>query len=333
MRTILLQYNRRIPKNRLRRISFLLLWVLAVIQTHAQTANGEVSVRAAIDTGEIKIGEQFHLVLQAVSDSAGADIVWAAIPDTFNHLMVVSRSPIDTSKNNDQIIYQQKYTLTGFDSGRWYIPSFQFHTISEEDSSAPETLKTDSFPILIHSVAVDTTKPFKPIKEIRAVPFNLWDYWPYLLAALVALLIILFFVFVYKKRSKPLKEKVIPQEPPYDQAVEALKILEKEKLWQKGEVKEYYSRLTDILRLYIQRQYRINAMEQTSDELLDKIRPVTRLNQQRDQLQYILQMADLAKFAKLQPLPEEHERCMDKANSFVEWTRPQPEKEDNKPEK
>ncbi len=333
MKITLLQYDFWIYKSGLYKISFLLLLTAAFIQSHAQTSNSGVSVRAAIDTGEIKIGEQFHLVLQAISDSGNSDIIWAAVPDTFNHLMVVSRSSIDTNKSNGQVIYQQKYTLTGFDSGRWYVPAFQFHMRSVKDSSFSKELKTDSFPVLIQSVPVDTTKPFKPIKEIRTVPFNLFDYWPYLLAGLIVLLVILFFVFFYKKKKKPLKEKLAPQEPPYDQAVRSLKALEKEKLWQGGEIKEYYSRLTDILRLYIQRQYQINALEQTSDELLDKIRPVTRLNQQRDQLQYILQMADLAKFAKLQPSEKEHETCMEKAKGFVEWTKPQPEKEENKPEK
>jgi hypothetical protein len=70
-------------------------------------------------------------------------------------------------------------------------------------------------------------------------------------------------------------------------------------------------------------------MEQTSDELLENIKPVTRLNQQRNNLQYILQTADLAKFAKLQPQPEEHESCMKKAYEIIEWTKPAPEKEEN----
>lgn len=315
-------------KSRLYTLGMLLLLLIATCPTYAQSSKNKISVSAKIDTLQIKIGEQLHLTLQAVTDSGHTNIGWAAVPDSFNHLMVVGRSPMDTIIHDGQIIYQQKYTLTGFDSGRWYIPSFQFHPITVSDSAALAAFKTDSLSVFVHTVAVDTTKPIKPIKEIRTVPFRLMDYWPYLLAFLVGVLVVLFFIFIYKKKNKLPEEKIIPQEPPYDQAVNNLRSLEKEKLWQQGEIKEYYSRLTDILRLYIQRQYGINAMEQTSDELLDKIRSVTRLNQRRDQLQYILQTADLTKFAKLLPIEEEHEGCMTKAKDIVEWTKPQPEKEE-----
>lgn len=311
---------------------FLWYGIIGIRQAGAQAPH-HVSVHAAIDTQQIKIGEQLHLTLQAIKDSGAPEIVWATVPDTFNHLMVISQTPIDTLEQNGSIIYQKSYTLTGFDSGEWHIPSFQFHTVAEKDTSNRENLRTDSLALFVHTVAVDTTKPFKPIKEIRTVPFNLLDYWPYILGGLVVLLILLYFLFYYKKKTKPQKEKPVPQIPPYEQAITGLNKLEKEQLWQQGEIKTYYSRLTDILRLFIQRQYHINAMEQTSDELLQKIKDVTQLNQKRDDLQYILQTADLAKFAKLQPAPEAHENCMGKARSLVEWCKPQPQKEEVKEKK
>ncbi len=292
-----------------------------------------IHVHAALDTQQIKIGEQLHLVLQAIKDSGAPDVVWPAVPDSFNHLIVVAQSPLDTLAQKSRILYQKSYTLTGFDSGEWYIPSFQFHTVTQKDSLGKENLRTDSLALFVHTVAVDTTKPFKPIKEIRAVPFNLLDYWKYIMGGLIVLLVVLYFIFFYKKKTKPKQEKTVPQIPPYEQAAKGLDQLEKEQLWQKGEIKTYYSRLTDILRLFIQRQYQINAMEQTSDELLEKIKQVTRLNQRRADLNYILQTADLAKFAKLQPSREEHEGCMEKARGVVEWCKPQPEKEETKEKK
>jgi hypothetical protein len=66
-------------------------------------------------------------------------------------------------------------------------------------------------------------------------------------------------------------------------------------------------------------------LEQTSEELLKNIKPVTKLNQQRDKLRSLLAIADLAKFAKLQPTADEHEDCMQKAEEILEWTRPKEE--------
>lgn len=287
-----------------------------------------VSLQAKIDSPSIKIGQQFQLTLQAAIKDSGIQLNWAQVPDSFNHLLVVDKSERDTVKKGNEIIYSQKYTLTGFDSGNWTIPAFNFPFITAENSTS-DSLSTDSLLIQVNTVPVDTTKPFKPIKEIRQVPFNIWNYWPYILAGLIILFLLIYFIFFYKKKKKTEAEEVIPQEPPYEQAIKNLRDLENKKLWQQGEIKHYYSRLTDVLRLYIERQFKINALEQTSDELLEKIKPVTRLNQQRNNLQYILQTADLAKFARLQPQPEEHEACMKKAYEIVEWTKPVPEKEEN----
>ena len=311
-------------------MGFLLMGLKVTAQAQSMAP---LEVHAALDTQQIRIGEQFHLILQAITDSTTGGVQWAAVPDSFNHLMVVDRSKVDTIAHGKRVIYQQRYTLTGFDSGRWYVPTFVFHGIRAAGTDSAQGYQTDSLPIFVHTVAVDTTKPFQPIKEIRTVPFNLWDYWPYLLAGLVIVLIVLFFVFVYKRKKRPEKIKTEPEIPPYEQAVKGLQSLEAEKLWQQGAIKEYYSRLTDILRLYIQRQYQVNALEQTTDELMEKIKPVTQLNQQRNNLETILQTADLAKFAKLQPTPEEHESCMHKAKEIVEWTKPQPAAEAPKPDK
>lgn len=281
---------------------------------------------ATIDSTTIKLGEQFHLNLQVTSD-AGLHLAWAEIPDSFNHFLVVERGKIDTLNQQGKSIYQQQITLTSFDSGYWYVPTFDFKIISGDSAVTSPSLVTDSLLVQVNTVPVDTTKAFRPIKQIRSVPFNILAYWPYLLGGLVVLLLLIYFIFLRKKKIKIIPEKVIPKEPPYEQAIESLHKLEKEELWQHNEVKSYYTRLTDILRLYLERQFQINAMEQTSDELLQNIKPVTKLNQQQNNLKYILQTADLAKFAKLQPLPEEHETSMRKAYEILEWTRPKPEED------
>jgi hypothetical protein len=125
-------------------------------------------------------------------------------------------------------------------------------------------------------------------------------------------------------RRKPKKPPVVKTATvtPYELAVQELKALKEEQLWQQGDVKQYYTRLTDILRAYFEHQFGIAALEQTSEELLQNIKPVTKLNQQSDKLRSLLAIADLAKFAKLHPTADEHEGCMRKAEEILEWTRP-----------
>lgn len=301
--------------------------ILACSQVFAQQQKlSGSSAKATADSAAIKIGEQFYLHLKVNADK-DLPLIWPAVPDSFNHFLVVEKGPIDTVDQQGTLLYQQKILLTSFDSGNWEIPSFSFRVKSGDTTIAPPTLITDSLAVLVNTIPVDTAKPFEPIKQIRSVPFNILAYWPYLLGSLIILLLLVYFIFIKKKKIKLIPEKVIAQEPPYEQAMKSLQLLEKEKLWQHNEVKIYYTRLTDILRIYIERRFQVNAMEQTSDELLKRIKPVTKLNQQHDNLRYILHTADLAKFAKLQPLPEEHERSMQKAYEIVEWTKPKPEDE------
>jgi hypothetical protein len=102
--------------------------------------------------------------------------------------------------------------------------------------------------------------------------------------------------------------------------LEALRKLEAEKLWQQGRVKEYHSRVSDIVRTYIEQTMSINAMEMTTDAILSACE-IKALNQRNtDELQELLERADLVKFAKFQPLANEHEASMKNAVSFVEST-------------
>jgi hypothetical protein len=106
-------------------------------------------------------------------------------------------------------------------------------------------------------------------------------------------------------------------------ALERLRSLQSEQLWQRGKIKEYHSGVTDILRLYIEGRFGFAALESTSEEILTS-GPIKSLPEdEREALREILTRADLVKFAKFQPVNEEHERSLRLAVSFVEstWSR------------
>lgn len=284
-------------------------------------------VKAIPDTTQIRIGEPIKVTVTAkvmiyALKGANLKVVFPNLPDSLNHIEIVERTPLDTSGSNEQQkLFKQIITLTSFDSGRWEMPPMKFEVFSVTDGSY-DSVFTEPFFIDVNTVAVDTTKAFKPIKALRSVGWNILDYWPYLLAALLlSAAIVLYFVFWHKKRKPAVVAAPKPSKPPFQLAMEQLEQLEKEKPWN-SDVKLYYTQLTDILRQYFEQQFHIAALEQTSAELMQNIKPVTVLNQQRDKLQTILTVADLAKFAKLQPSPQEHEDCLRKAIALVEWTKP-----------
>ncbi|GEP92326.1 BatD family protein [Chitinophaga terrae (ex Kim and Jung 2007)] len=285
----------------------------------------QISVIAQTDTNSIRIGEQIKLQLTATLtpaqiSNANFKVAFPVIPDSLDHFEVVNRSAIDTVQDGTRHLLHQTYTLTSFDSGHWTFPPVRFEVV--DASGTPDSAFTQPIGIDVNTVAVDTTKAFKPIKTVQSVPWNIWDYWIYL--AIGAGLVLLIGGLIWFFRRKPKKAPVVnvPTISPYELAVHNLKALKEEKLWQQGDVKQYYTRLTDILRTYFENQFGIAALELTSEELLNNIKPITKLNQQRDKLRSLLAIADLAKFAKLQPTPDEHEDCMKKAEEILEWTRP-----------
>ncbi|SEW19915.1 hypothetical protein [Chitinophaga arvensicola] len=308
-------------------IKRIFLWcILGLLSPFSLLAQQAVDVTAKADTNSIRIGEQIKLQLTATLTAqqfkdANFKVLFPVLPDSLAHFEVVTRSSLDTSINQDQHILHQTFTLTSFDSGHWEIPPMRFEVFTGANA-APDSAVTLPIGVDVNTVAVDTTKAFKPIKAVQTVPWSIWDYWLYLAIGAAAVLIIGGLIWYFK--SRPKKEPVIkvPTVTPYEIAIADLKALKEEKVWQQGDIKQYYTRLTDILRTYFEHQFGIAALEQTSEELLQNIKPVTKLNQQRDKLRSLLSIADLAKFAKLQPTADEHEGCMQKAEEILEWTKP-----------
>ncbi|MBA3827721.1 MAG: hypothetical protein H0X33_02185 [Taibaiella sp.] len=300
----------------LKKISGLLLVALYSINALAQ---GDAKVTARIDAARITIGDQVRLFIEAQHSGRAGTLLWATIPDTFNKLEVVERGKIDTVKQGDVTTYRQRVIITGFDSGLFVIPSFQFAVIN---NGKPSLLRTDSFRLAVTPVAVDTTQPIKPIKGIMDVKINWIDYIWYIVGGILLIVLVVYVVLYFVKNKKIPVVPTKPKETPNDRSLRLLAALEKEQLWQKGLVKEYYVELTDIVRSYIEDRFRTPAMELTTDELLTTAMRNKELLPYRDVLGNILYTADLAKFARAQPTPAEHVNTMDAAKQFVTVTKP-----------
>ena len=284
-------------------------------------AQGDATVTARLDAREITIGDQARIFIEARTNPSSCRLQWTAIPDTFNNLEVVERGKIDTVKNGGFITYRQRLLITGFDSGLFKIPAFVFPVIPA--SGTAYTIQTDSFQLLVQTVAVDTTKGFKGIKGIIYVKSSWRDYIWYILGGglLLALVIILVIYLVTRKKPiAPLVQK--PSETLQEKTLRLLSALEARQLWQKNQVKEYYVELTDVVRNYIENRFQTPAMELTTDELLYKAQLHRELQPYLTLLSAILHTADLAKFAKAQPLPAEHMNAMENAKQFVLTSKP-----------
>ncbi|NTW32489.1 MAG: hypothetical protein HGB12_07675 [Bacteroidetes bacterium] len=180
-----------------------------------------------------------------------------------------------------------------------------------------------AFQWYVNTVAVDTTKAIKDIKGPLNVPLTFMEVLPYLIG-IILLAAIVWFVFYYlhkRKKGKKLIDFSKPQLPVHEQALLALEALKNKKLWQNNKIKDYYTELTEIIRIYIEKRYKIIALEMTTDDILASFKSVDIPNISVKRLSQMLVIADLVKFAKATPLPNEHDISLENAFEFVNETK------------
>ena len=279
-------------------------------------------VKAEIETSQIRIGEQFSF---KVSVNVTDNVILPKL--VLKGLEVIDSVKVDTLNN----MLIQKYILTGFDSGAYYIPQQQVFIRNQ-------AYLTDSLLINVATVAIDTTKVKKyPIKTIKAEPYTFDDFKIYIYLLLAALAIIGFWIywFVIRKRKTEEDKPTYKVLPPYEEALFKLNELDEKLLWQNNKVKEYYSELTEIVRGYIERELKVPALEKTTDEIVEMLKGFNEaqtINTSKEtikKLKELLQEADLVKFAKSKPLSLEIEEDRKDAQDIISNLKPKPIKKDD----
>lgn len=283
--------------------------------------SAQTTVRASIDSAAILIGQQTVIHLD-VSQEKGKKVQFPSFSEgLMPGIEVISASKPDTEEVDDRIIrIKQDLLVTSFDSGLYYIPAIKF-------VSGNDTLKTNSLGLKVVTLPVDTVKKnFHDIKGVMKPEWVWADYHFIVLSVLIILFLIVMGIYAYLryKKNKPflITKAAEPKLPPHIKAVSELETIKKEKLWQQGREKDYYTRLTDVLRVYLTDRFGVNALEMTSAEILNIVRCYPEAQVVFQNLKSILELSDYVKFAKLHPLPDENEQSMMNAMLFIDSTKP-----------
>jgi len=301
-------------------ILFLLFGLSSVMQ-----ANAQVKISASIDTVMLLIGDQTTLRLSATYPE-GMAVQMPILTDTIiRQLEVIEASTFDTTAVNGQVTINQAYVVTSFDSGYYQIPQFPL-AITMPDGSF-DTIYSNNLYFGVMTMPIDTTQP-NAIADIRALeeaPVTFKEVLPWLLYSLLGILIVaLVYLLVRKLGGKEsiFMVKEAPKEPAHVIALRDLDTLKEQKLWQRGLTKEYYSSLVDILRVYLDNRFNIQAMESTSEEILRAVGPCSEITrEQKDELKQLLYRADFVKFAKASALADENEDSYCFVEGFVVSTK------------
>lgn len=197
-----------------------------------------------------------------------------------------------------------------------------------------DTIFVKEFQQVVQNQPLFTLFRIKDIREdIYNTPFNLAEFWYYfklyfkkywwiLILALSAIATAIYFIFFFKKQRNPIFFKIKPKLPAHIIALTKLENIRKEKIWSRGQIKEFHIQLTDVLREYLENRFGIYAVEMTTSEILEAFSKQDHLNNEDfNKLQQILVLADSVKFAKYQSLQNENDLSIKDAFEFVNNTK------------
>ena len=283
----------------------------------------QVEASAKVQDDHVAVGKPFSLDL-TMKVPYGYYVEWNEFAtDTLSaQLDILKRGEIQRTADADSnIVVQQQLTLMTFDTGYVQVPSVALTYAKSAENQM--RMKAYTEPILLYSstITVDTTQAFRPMMPPIEQPVSMKEVFPWILGVLLLALAGLAVWYFVKHRKPKLDENGEPVKgpvtPPYDKAIGDLESLKQQKLWQTGKVKEYYSNLTDIAREYIEGQFKVNAVEMTTDDILQEVRELDFNPELFGKLKDTMELADLVKFAKYTTSPLENDNAMSDMTDFV----------------
>lgn len=312
-------------------VKHIVMTAVVLVATVMGAMGGNVTFKAKLDSATLIMGKTTTLHLDITQDKDARGFFPGEQLDTLNAMVEIAERPAadTTDLGNNRIQINRDLIIQSFDSGLWVIKPIPY--VINGDTAYSNQLSLKVLP-----VDVSQMKDIHDIKPVEDVPFNLLDWLPdYWWAWLLALLLIGGGIWAYRKYYKKGINPLKPSKkrlPPYEEAIINLQNLKAAQLWQRGQEKEYFTGLTDILRVYIDRRFDINAVEMTSSQIIDTLKKNDETRAVNEQLEMILEIADIVKFANARPLADDNEVAYQRAVNFVEATRPVVEQPDSKKE-
>lgn len=298
------------------------LLILIILTTSDLVVSAQVSVEARIDSIEMFVGQQVHVTLSAVAKE-NSKVEFPQFKPTQYITPGVEvldcKEQESLQRDNGFVERAIVYTLTSFDDTLYYLP--------------PLTVKIDGKPYQSKSLAlkvltieVDTTnvEQFFGPKDVQDNPFQ-WSDWslPFWLSVLLLVLLAVCYYFYLRLRdNKPIIThiRIVKRLLPHQKALKEIEQIKAEKMVTSENSKEYYTKLTDTLRKYMEERYGFNAMEMTSSEIIEHLM-ATQDQKALDELRHLFTTADLVKFAKYSTLINENDMNLVNAIEFINQTK------------
>ena len=291
-----------------------------------------VSVNAEIDSCQRLIGEQARIKLKVGVDADKNALLPIFEKEIVDGVEIVEKLPNDTQMLNDgkRLLITEEYIVTSFDSALYTIPAFEVLVDGMPYYS-------EELAMAVYMMPVDTTnvEQFFPPKDIWTTELQWEDYENSVYFSIILLLLIAAITWITIRyiSNKPIIRivKIEPKLPAHKVALNEIERIKSDATWRtSANSKEYYTALTDALRIYMSERFGFNAMEMTTEEIITSLL-LTKDKESIKELHEILETSDLVKFAKFNPPMNENDRNLLNAIDFVNSTKPTAEEEEEQP--
>ncbi|MFC1639246.1 BatD family protein [Gemmatimonadota bacterium] len=285
-------------------------------------AQDRASAHADVDLDIVSLGDRLTLTVE-VEHLTGQTVVWPALPDTLGSFEVLGAAAGETVVAEGHQTSTMHYALTTFELGELEIPGLDI-TVADSGAVEPQSLSTAPIRVLVESVGLDEGGDIRTVKAPLDMPRNwlLLIPWVLLVCGLIALGYWLYRRYRARDRTPDIRmAPTVPARPPHEVAYEALDRLEAKHLLERGEIKQYFIEVSEIIRTYLEGRYPIDALEMTSHEVLRELKKVGLEPEVVDLFPPFFSRSDLVKFAKHRPGPEISKEMIPMARLLIDETR------------
>lgn len=292
---------------------------------------GQTSLKVSLDSAYLLMGRTTPLHIELTTNAASEGRLVIPKDSMCAYVEILRHLKSDTSEvSSGRIEVKQDIILQSFDSGVYRLNPILYVT-------GKDTIESNRLVLKVYPADVDSLETIHDYADISDIDRSFIDYLPDFIVDyglwILGLIIVsaaAWYIYYLAKKKKSIFASPQPKPlPPYEQAIIDLNKLNSEKLCENGQEKEFYTRLTDILRIYLQGRFGINAMEMTSTQIRQTIDANKETHFSRQYINQVLEIADFVKFAKVRPLPDDNVKAFRSALQFVEDTKPAPEPEEN----
>jgi hypothetical protein len=293
-----------------------------------QAQRSVISVESYVDRATITIGDRILYTLIVTADQKVA-LEPVALGSNLGAFEVKDYKIHDPKKTREgRVANKSEYQITTFTTGEYVIPPIIINYT--DPGGDKKEIKSEPLFILVKSVGAsegdkEDIRGLKPPLEIKG------GYRAYLIILPVLAALAAGGFLYYRQRAKGLALPRIPEElqrPTWEVALAELDSLGESDLLTRKQIKRYFIILSDIIRKYLERRYKISVLDRTTEEIRGEMKKLKLEQGPTQMISGLLFFCDLVKFAKYVPSAEKIEGSLSQAYSIVDLTKQKEVKEE-----